>query len=329
MRTAKPKLAGRASRPLQLARTRTIFPYTLLLAGLLFFVLSISASALAASPDELVATVYPNGYVMVDAYYQPESSPGNLTVPLIGEPAYYGAEQDGLVLPVERSGDTLSITYYTDDVVHVYYLVTNITSKTGAYWLLEYDSPLPTVLLLPDQTVPVDVQPANVTPAVFNGTPAIILPPGHVRVEYIILPQPSTSTPGTPPQQSGGTTSEETTRPGGIPGWIPWVVLGIALAGAAVAFAARRRSGGGGSQGGQGSTGSVELATARLDERDEAILEYLRSRGAATAQDIMDATGIPRTPLYRRLRKLESMGLIEHVDEPGSPRLYRLREPRS
>ena len=43
----------------------------------------------------------------------------------------------------------------------------------------------------------------------------------------------------------------------------------------------------------------------------------------------MDATGIPRTPLYRRLRKLESMGLIEHVDEPGSPRLYRLREPRS
>ena len=331
MRIAKPTLDSRASRPFQSVRTRNLPPFippVVFLFVIFTLTLFVSASALAAFPDELVVTVYPNGYVMVDAYYKPESSPGNLTVPLIGEPAYYGAEQSGLVLPAERSGNVLSVTYYTDDVVHVYYLATNITSKTGAYWLLEYESPLPTVLLLPDQTVPVDVQPANVTPAVFNGTPAIILPPGHVRVEYIILPQPSTSTPGSPPQQPGGATSESSTRPGGVPGWVPWVVLGIALAGAATAFVARRRSGRGGSKGGSGSAGSVELATARLDERDEAILEYLRSHGAATAQDIMDATGIPRTPLYRRLRKLESMGLIEHVDEPGSPRLYRLREPR-
>jgi len=61
-----------------------------------------------------------------------------------------------------------------------------------------------------------------------------------------------------------------------------------------------------------------------LDERDKAILDTLASMGEATAAELQKATGIPKTPLYRKLEKLAKMNLIES-EWRGASRVYRLK----
>jgi len=282
-------------------------------------------AALAAGREApwLALVVYPDGYVYVETYYTPQEAPGSLEVPLLGAPIYYGAEQSGLVLPVEEAGGALNVTYYTQDDVHVYYLTANLTVKSGQYWRLEYTSPTQTLVVLPEGAVPISVEPTTVTPTLYNGSPALLLPPGHVSVEYVIVPQtpPQGATPpGSAPGGGGAETQGQTTQGGGgTTAWLaPLTLAAAAAAGAAWYLAAHRGRGGGGGA-------AVEAVASRLDERDEAILAFLRDHGPATAQEIMEATRIPRTPLYRRLRKLEEMGLVEHIDEPGGPRRYRVR----
>jgi uncharacterized membrane protein len=101
--------------------------------------------------------------------------------------------------------------------------------------------------------------------------------------------------PPSPPEPSRG--------PGLPPAVNLLLIAGVVVAtGLAVVLIARRR--------GRGATAAQ--APAELDYRDEQIIEALRSLGGrATAQELMRKTGIPKTPLYRRLSRLEEAGLIK------------------
>lgn len=61
-----------------------------------------------------------------------------------------------------------------------------------------------------------------------------------------------------------------------------------------------------------------------LDERDKLIINVLTKHGELSVQKIMEKTGIPKTPLYRRLKKLEKMGLIEPNVRSGKT-YYRVK----
>ncbi len=68
-----------------------------------------------------------------------------------------------------------------------------------------------------------------------------------------------------------------------------------------------------------------ELVPGELDERDQTILEALRRLGEATAAMLVKETGIPKSPLYRRLKRLEEAGVIESRRLRGKT-YYRLRK---
>jgi len=56
------------------------------------------------------------------------------------------------------------------------------------------------------------------------------------------------------------------------------------------------------------------------------ILESIRRRGgSAYAHEVMQDTGMPKTPLYRRLQKLVEMGLLEVAGEPGGRKRFKLK----
>ena len=61
-----------------------------------------------------------------------------------------------------------------------------------------------------------------------------------------------------------------------------------------------------------------------MDDRDRAILAALSRLGEATAADIVRETGLPKTPVYRRLRRLEELGYVESRRVAGTVR-YRVR----
>ncbi|MCE4609467.1 MAG: winged helix-turn-helix domain-containing protein, partial [Desulfurococcales archaeon] len=92
-------------------------------------------------------------------------------------------------------------------------------------------------------------------------------------------------------------------------------------------FTKRRKSGGSitkqGTGPGDSGSPSISVMSEALDERDRLIIDALKT-GPKTASELMDLTGIPKTPLYRRLRKLIDRGIIEYKDEGGS-RKYMLK----
>ncbi len=68
-----------------------------------------------------------------------------------------------------------------------------------------------------------------------------------------------------------------------------------------------------------------ELAPSELDERDQAILDALKRLGDATASMLVKETGIPKSPLYRRLKRLEEAGMVESRRVKGKT-YYRLKK---
>jgi uncharacterized membrane protein len=108
------------------------------------------------------------------------------------------------------------------------------------------------------------------------------------NLQYVLAPQQITSRPTPPTQQQNPQI---------------WALLPLAsgvavagVAGAAAYFIITRRR-----------TGDV---LEYLDNIDKEIFGVIEKMGEATARDIMDATRLPKTTLYRRLNKMIKMGMI-------------------
>jgi uncharacterized membrane protein len=115
------------------------------------------------------------------------------------------------------------------------------------------------------------------------------------NLQYVLAPQQITSPPTPPTQQQAVQPQQQNPQ--------IWALLplasGVAVAGVAGAAAyfiiTRRRMG-----------DVLEY----LDNIDKEILGVIEKMGEATARDIMDATRLPKTTLYRRLNKMIKMGII-------------------
>lgn len=61
-----------------------------------------------------------------------------------------------------------------------------------------------------------------------------------------------------------------------------------------------------------------------LDERDKLILRALQEKGELTATELVSITKIPKSALYRRLKRLMKLGYIEQV-KLGTKTLYKVK----
>ena len=162
-------------------------------------------------------------------------------------------------------------------------------------------------MTLPGEALIVSVEPRDFGVRLVNNTLHLVFKPGStVRVEYTLVPA---TQPAPPPGQAAPTTTPTT--------WLLLALGALALLAVAGALLLRAR---------RGASRLVEVATVEevLDERDRLILETLKNMGEATAPALQKATGIPKTPLYRKLEKLEKLGLVESEWRSGT-KVYRLR----
>ena len=249
----------------------------------------------------------------------------NISVAVPGAPVYVEAESgNGTLLPAYAGNGSIVVTipWNGSGSLAIRYVALDLTSKQGMQWVFEASLPCTARVLLPQGAAPSLISPEPRI-AVENGSVVFVFPPGQARIEYFLTPQIGEG------GQTGGTANATTGTPG-APGaegqeerslW-PLLVVALVLAlGGAAAYYLVARARRPGNPGGD----SVSLSVEGLDERDRAIIEALRgSSEGKTASQLMEETGIPKTPLYRRLNKLERMGIIEHYDE-GGVRRYRLR----
>ncbi|MEB3764777.1 MAG: winged helix-turn-helix domain-containing protein [Desulfurococcales archaeon] len=255
--------------------------------------------------------------------------PATINITLLSTPIFVEVKglDTGELLPFRIvDNTTLSVTIFNDTRIQVYYVTTSLTSKQNLYWTLEYSSQCETILIMAAEIVPLRITPSNPTPVLVNGTAGLKFPPGNVSVDYYVVPGLTT----TPPETT--TTSTPASPSQGInPAYLAIALL-VALVLAGGYWFTKKRKGGGGpitKQGiGPGDSGSpsISVVSEALDERDRLIIDALKT-GPKTASELMDLTGIPKTPLYRRLRKLIDRGIIEYKDEGGS-RKYMLKTTR-
>ncbi len=284
------------------------------------------------SCTSIVYEVLPDGSVQANATIQVASAPSNVTLffdwPVFVAAAWAG---DGIPLPVDFEDGNVTVYVFDNGTVNVTVVSIAATAKEGAIWIFQATPPCKALVVLPVKAVPVSIEPESFNVVEVDGRLGLEFPAGTtVRVEYVLVPQAGEGGAGagqtvnqtqaptgaTATAPSGGGTGEATSpsQPGGSSGLL---LVGVAAAASAAAIAAWRLSSRKRGAGGQ----------ARLDDRDRAILRALEAR-PMTASELMDATGIPRTPLYRRLKRLIEEGLIEAVEE-GGVRRYRLkRGPR-
>lgn len=255
--------------------------------------------AASASVDEAGDLTINVSEVVTDA-------PTLLTIPVSGQPAAYAAYENGSPLPVSVNNSLIEVAVYDNGTVTVQYLSLTATSKEGALWYLNLTMPCEGWLSLPPGSVTVYVTPVPLNAVVVNGSPRLLLQAGEANVEYMVSQELA----------SAGPTRTTVARPPRL----EWLAAPVAVAaGVAIAVALIIR------RGSRGEGGQEEGLAAVLDERDRAILSFVARSGRATASQIMSGTGIPRTPLYRRLDKLVKMGLLKE-ERQGSAKYYRCAE---
>ncbi len=312
-------------------------------------------ASVSCSIEEL--TVHDDGSIEVNATLaiQAQEYPANITFEALAPPVFAQAIDlsTGALLPTVFNGKNITITVFNTTTIKLYYVTLQLTNKQGQYWTLNYTSPCKTILILPQDAVPVAITPGP-TPILYQGKPALEFPPGQVKIKYMIVPLPQQTTTTTTQQpaqnntqqttntnnqkQPAQTTQQTTTTktPTRKNTLTPWIA-GAAAAATAITlihFYTRRRNPKTPSQTrttppnpGTPSTPrqevKIEMMKLELDERDKAIIEALKEKDK-TASELMEETGIPKTPLYRRLRKLIDAGIIDYYEENGT-RKYRLK----
>jgi len=230
-------------------------------------------------------------------------NPGeNISLPLIGDPIYIEVTSSGVPQPIEIQDGELLIVEPLGDEISIRYVVTDLTNKTGDEWVLAFKVPWDVGVILPNEAMVLEVAPDDFDVGVVNDTVVLLFHQGEVRIKYILIHVYSGQ------ETQGGATSPASSVQ--ILGVVASLIPGLIVL-TIVAFMTylaskllRRRRG-------------VDIVKSSLDDRDEQIINLLKSHGELTAKEIMYKTGIPKTPLYRRLKKLVKLGLLERRVERG------------
>ncbi len=234
-------------------------------------------------------SIYGDGWASVDCRLP---SPGRMEVevPLLGgADALLASDGEGNPLnhtPLPSSGAVL-VEAADADVIVVSYQTPDLTAKSDGLWTASAEAPpnWTVRLTLPRGAVVLGVDPYPES-LLWNDSTPILTFSGGFSVDYAL-----------PPPERGGNWW----------GLVP--PLAAAAAAAAAAYLLARRVGRRRSE----STGERP----RLSLDDVAVLRYVAAAGGSAYQsEIRASLGMPKTTLWRRLKRLEAAGLVRLEGTP-------------
>lgn len=235
--------------------------------------------------------VYRDGYVRV-THILFANSGEPVEIPLLGEPeemVVVDEKEEPVYYVVENL--TLNIFPLNDGTIIVTYYTPFLTTKSGAFWTISFNSTFPTVLTLPGNAslISINSVPDKVTPV---GSSLILeLSPGVWNITYII-------TPVEEPYEGGGKASG---FPAGLI-YVAYFMIAMLLIGI-LYYAGRRRKG-------KGVKG--------LKPEDREIVEFLRKAGGfAYESEIQKSLALPKTSAWRAIKRLERLGIVKVTKEDG------------
>jgi len=223
-------------------------------------------------------------------------------IPCIGEALYIIDYYPNESIYVELENNTITIINLESQETNasISYL-TYLAKPEENTWSLNFETRYPVTIILPENAIPIHIEPEPVTIDRINNRIVIELEPGNITITYLFIAEFKTTQTTPLPQPYIPTTFIILMSIGG---------LITAIAAFTIAKFLRRPR--------------MKKKLVELDEREKLIIKILKERGEVLATDLLRLTGIPKASFYRRIRRLIALGYIEQVKKKGRT-IYRLK----
>ena len=286
--------------------------------GLLLVALTIPIQQSLASSRTLDFTIYSDGSTHV--FYELESDPLELetTVKLFGNTIENITifDEDGFILSNELHDNIAVIETFGASTISADYDTQDLVSKTGKMWLFSVDAPTQYSLLMPKDTVIVEMNSFPISMQVEDGQSYMVLPKGQTNISYYFSTLASAQSVE-PPVSS----TQEVTQDNSLILYVGVIIAAIVGAVAVVAMKKRNPStkivktv--------QKETESEQQIDAKtifdtkpdLREDDKEIINFLTENGGQAYESELRKKFLqPRTTMRRAVKRLERQEIIEIV----------------
>jgi len=132
-------------------------------------------------------TLMVDGTVKVDQNVVVENPPVEVSLKLLGEPLIIEVLSGEVKVPVEVSDLTARFTAFERNNTLTYYTA-DLTEKKGEEWILHYICNQTTHVILPEEALVYSIEPNSFEISLENSKVVLIMPPGEVRISYILIP---------------------------------------------------------------------------------------------------------------------------------------------
>ncbi len=228
------------------------------------------------------------------------SSPQVIIIPTIQPSSYIAYYINNYqTMPIDYNGTDLIILANQTGILNVTYISLGIVNKQGIVWSFNITENYYTKIFLPENSIPININPTPINVYYQSNSPIILMPPGKIFIQYTL-------------------SSQQLTVHKSKYSYLYIILIVIAIIIVAILVLFRKKK--------LNRSKKEKIREEVIDERDRQILNAIkRLGGIATANQIMSETGIPKTPLYRRLSKLVEMGYIEEITY-GKTKSYKLKD---
>jgi len=263
---------------------------------IVFLVLALSTQHALAEDAysilQLEITVYRDGVAHVRSIVEVNSTVPSISLLLPEEVAnVIVTDEKDQLLSYELSLNHIVIYTFGASRVVLEYDTATLTRKDGLVWTLKIELPVQGRILLPDGAAIVYMSERPESIEAKEGRPFLTLAPGSWEISYVIPVQVTTTA-----STATAPTSALTAIPS--PFQIAVVLAIVAIVALILGLAAflRRRS---------------RLSSETLSQTDREVRQLIRSRGGRIFEsELRDYLGLPKTSAWRRVKRLEKMGLV-------------------
>lgn len=292
---------------------------TLALAALLLITPTVEATPAAYEPKRLTATIYADGYVWVE--YEVEASP---FLPIV-DLTLFGRNyeevlvigENGLLLEYNITQSGLQVGSLGLKSIKVSYFTQDLTNKTGRLWTFTIDAPVNITVRLPQELTVVGLSKAPLTISSEKDTLTLIFGSGPLTLNYIV-------------EVSAGTASREQNTLIGF-GWLGYTALvagAVLIAGIAILISLKRKRAVKVYEKEKRIIDVEKIISLRPDLRpdDKEVLRFLASAGGeAFESELRSRFNLPKTSMWRMVRRLKREGLVD-IRKVGGQNLVYIRD---
>lgn len=299
----------------------------LLLAGLLFVSIVVPLQTSFSSTRSLELTVYSDGSTHITTQLDIDPLEPDLLFDLHGTAVdnFVAVGDNGYLLSSQISGDKATIETLGSSTITINYDVHDLISKEGRVWTFSFNSPSNYSLLMPKNSIVVGM---NVLPSdmqIIDDQTKLVLSPGEAAIDYILA---TTGTISDPIPETPNEPSFDYSIVALVGGTI------AATVGGAIMMIKRKKQ----PQATQTISSSITPETnpmstetifslrPEMRDDDKELVKFLVTNGGQALESELRKKFLqPRTTMWRAVKRLERLGIIE-IQKKDMQNLVRLKK---